>query len=94
MKKILNDIEVDNVQKYLDIMEEYRSGKFGEEHLTLHEILTRAGEPNLLDQISLEELDILINNSFGIIKNIFVTKKNELIGHPENNKLVKKEKKV
>ncbi len=48
-----------NLEKYLDILRRYRAGEFGEEHLTLRDILIRAGEPNLLQEMTAEELSAL-----------------------------------
>ena len=44
------------VKRYYEIMNEFRKGKYGNEHLTLAEILMRAGEPDLLHKMSSEEL--------------------------------------
>ncbi len=69
----------DSLTKYKEIIKKYQNGEYGCEHLSLYEILLRAGEPNLLSQMSLEELDELINNSFGVNKALFISIKNELI---------------
>lgn len=78
-----NDIN-DNLIKYREIIKKYQNGEYGCEHLSLYEILLRAGEPNLLRQMSLEELDELINNSFGMNKTLFISIKNELIDQEKN----------
>lgn len=78
-----NDIN-DNLIKYREIIKKYQNGEYGCEHLSLYEILLRAGEPNLLRQMSLEELDELINNSFGMNKTLFISIKNELINQEKN----------
>ena len=59
------------LQKYNDIMEMYRRGKFGDTHLTMHEILHRAEEPDLFDKMSLDDLQYLIENTSGIHKQMF-----------------------
>lgn len=79
-----NDIDTDNLTKYRKIMEKYRNGEYGCEHLALNEILSRAKEPNLLRQMSLEELDELANSSFGMHKELFTMMKAELIDSAEN----------
>ena len=59
------------LQKYNDIMEMYRRGEFGDTHLTMHEILYRAKEPDLFDKMSLDDLQYLIENTYGIHKQMF-----------------------
>lgn len=73
----MNNTVVDNLTKFRTIMEKYRSGEYGSEHLTLYEILAAAGEPNLLRQMSLEELDELIHHSFGMQKQMLIMIKAE-----------------
>lgn len=84
MDEYTNDIDTDNLTKYKEIMENYRNGEYGCEHLTLDEILSIAGEPDLLRQLNLEELDELINNTFGMHKEVFVMLKNELTDKTKN----------
>ena len=52
-------------------MEMYHRGKFGDTHLTMYEILDKAGEPDLFDKMSLGDLQYLIENSNGIQKQMF-----------------------
>ena len=59
------------LQKYNEIMETYHRGEFGETHLTMHEILHKAGEPDLFDKMSLDDLQYLIENTSGIHKQMF-----------------------
>ena len=59
------------LQKYNDIMEKYRRGEFGDTHLTMHDILYRAEEPDLFDKMSLDDLQYLIENTSGIHKQMF-----------------------
>lgn len=59
------------LQKYNDIMKKYRCGEFGDTHLTMHEILHKAGEPDLFDKMSLSDLQYLIENTYGIHKQMF-----------------------
>ena len=46
----------DRVQKFQHIMERFRRGDFGNEPLTLYEILSRADEPNLINEMTPDEL--------------------------------------
>ena len=57
--------------KYKNIINRYKKGDFGNEVLTLDEILSRAGEKDLLDRMSLTELQSLMNSSSGILKKLF-----------------------
>lgn len=60
-----------NVEKYKRIMEEYRRGEYGDTHLSLHDILNRAGEQNLLQNMTVEELEEVKKESFGIQRMMF-----------------------
>ena len=59
------------VERYYEIMKEFREGKYGQEHLVLYEILTRAGEPDLLRKMSSKELRYIGERTFGIEKMLF-----------------------
>lgn len=59
------------LQKYNEIMETYHRGEFGDTHLTMHEILHKAEEPDLFDKMSLDDLQYLIENTSGIYKQMF-----------------------
>lgn len=59
------------LQKYNDIMERYRNGEFGDEHLSIYEILQRAGEPELLKNLNSSEIQQLIETSSGMTKYMF-----------------------
>ena len=52
-----------NLEKYHDILRRYRAGEFGEEYLSLHDILSRAGEPFLLQEMTADELTALYAES-------------------------------
>ena len=56
---------------YNEIITKYRNGAFGENHLTLHEILSKAGEPDLLEKMTLSEIQQLLNTSSGMTKQMF-----------------------
>ena len=57
---------------YEKIIDRYYKGEFGNQTLSLHNILQEAGEPDLLRKMSLEELQILADKSFGVTKQIFL----------------------
>ena len=59
------------IQQFYKIMEEYRDGKYGNEFLNIFEILSRAGEPDLLNNMSIEELTYLERTSSGETKQAF-----------------------
>ena len=59
------------LQKYNDIMKKYYRGEFDGTHLTMHDILYRAEEPDLFDKMSLDDLQYLIENTSGIHKQMF-----------------------
>ena len=58
------------VDKYDEIMTEYRKGSYGL-NLNMHEILEKANEPDLFENMSLSDVDILINRSSGFTKQMF-----------------------
>lgn len=78
MDEIKKDINRDLLQ-YRQIMKNYQKGQYGSQNLHLDEILFRAGEPNLLGQMTLEELNELIATSFGMTRELFIARKNELL---------------
>ena len=45
----------ETMKKWNDIMANYRNGAYGEEHLTIAQILERAGEPNLVDDMDIDD---------------------------------------
>ena len=59
------------LKKYNNIMKKYRSGEYGYTHLSMREILSKAGEPDLFDKMNLSEIQYLIDNSSGITKQLF-----------------------
>ena len=59
------------LEKYKVLMEKYHRGDFGKENLTMSEILNKAGEPDLLDRMSISDLQYLINNSSGVAREMF-----------------------
>ncbi len=61
-----------NLKKYYSIMNRYYNGEFGNEHLTMKEILKNAGEENLFKEMNTREIEYLINHSSGFIKLMFL----------------------
>lgn len=76
-----------------NIMEKYRNGEFGNSNLSMHDILEKAGYPKLLEEMTLKEIDELINNSNGFSKMLFLNVRNNKKENIENGiNCVKKEK--
>lgn len=76
------------LQRYIDAMNRYRSGEFGEANLTLSEIFIRAEESNLLEKMSLSEIQQLLERSSGISKQVFLlAKKKKLFSLEKMRKL-------
>ena len=75
-----------HLEKYYEIMDRYRNGDFGNQHLTLFDILTAADAPDLIDKMTSEDLQILINNSTGLTKlmyqNFLERRKSTAEAHP------------
>ena len=66
------------IVKYYEIMKNYRNGIYGNNHLTMHEILEKAGVPNLFNEMSLEEIEYLIKTSTsGMTKMMFIAIKKQ-----------------
>ena len=53
------------IQQFYKIMDEYRNGKDGNRNLNVLKILDMAGFPNLLNEMSIEELTYLERTSSG-----------------------------
>lgn len=62
---------MNNVEKYKRIMEKYRRGEYGNTHLSLYEILNIASEPNLLQNMTIDELEEVEKESFGMQRMMF-----------------------
>lgn len=54
------------------ILARYRFGEFGEELLSLHDILVKAGKPDLINQMSRKEVQHMIDSSSGFTKLLFL----------------------
>lgn len=59
------------LQRYYEMINNYRSGMYGNKHLTLNQILKISGNDNLLYEMSIEELSYLKEKSFGMLKLVF-----------------------
>lgn len=59
------------LRRYNEIMKLYRSGAFGQDHLTMHDILSQAGEDGLFDKMCLSEVNALLNSASGMSKHLF-----------------------
>lgn len=57
--------------KYENVMKKYRAGEFGDKHLTLQEILSKGGIPNILKEMSVSELKTLEKKSTGSLRQVF-----------------------
>lgn len=65
--------------KYNRIVAQYKNGEFGDGHLSLREILSKAGEPDLMKEMNLSEIQYLIDSSSGISKYMFTLFKEQKI---------------
>lgn len=77
--------------RYYKIMEDYRAGRYGDNHLTLHDIFEKAGEPELLAKMSLSEIQSLVDTSSGMLKKMFSTIKDRKIQAIERTKRLEEE---
>lgn len=71
------------MDKLKAIMWRYRAGEFGSEPLSMHDILQRAGEPDLFDKMSIKEVRNLQEKACGITKHFYdlILKHRELQGN-------------
>lgn len=53
----------ENLVKYEKILEDYRNGIYGNEHLSIQTILRMADADNLLDKLTKEDLEYLLKKS-------------------------------
>ena len=59
------------LMRYDDAIKKYRSGEFGDVPLTLYDILSKVGEVDILEKMSLSEIRTLTDNSSGLLKQMF-----------------------
>lgn len=73
-----------NLEKFNDMMNRYRAGEFGQECLSMYEILRRSNNADLLDKLSILEIQSLIDMTSGITKEMFIMlkKKKMKCGEP------------
>ena len=81
----------EQTEKYEEIINEYRSGKLGDTDLSMQSILENVGEEELLDRMSIEDIDYLINNSTGIIKIMFSLIKSKKVLETSEHKEISSE---
>lgn len=60
------------LKKFNKIMNGYRKGLYGKENLSMSEILLRAKEPNLFEEMSIDELQLLCEKSSGFTKQMVI----------------------
>lgn len=65
------NIRSENIEKYNSVMSSYRSGEYGEDNLTIAQILEMANEKKLIERMTIPELQNLSSNSSGITKLFF-----------------------
>lgn len=56
---------------YNEIIGKYRKGEYGEQNLTLYDILDRANSHDLIDKLDLSEIQSLLDAASGITKKMF-----------------------
>ena len=59
------------LQQYNDIMQRYKNGEFGENHLSVYDILMEAGYPDLLEKMNVSEVEYLYNHSTGLLRKMY-----------------------
>ena len=64
---------MEKLLQYKEILKRYRNGEFGEESMHLNEILEAAGYPNILEEMTSDELQTLADESFGISKSLYLS---------------------
>lgn len=59
------------MDKLKAVMWQYRAGEFGSEPLSMHDILQRAGEPDLFKNMSAEKVRDLKDKASGVTKHMY-----------------------
>lgn len=67
------------LEKYNEIMSNYRNGNYGDDCLTMSQILEKSGESDLFEKMNLIEIQKLIDDSSGITRSMFCLVKQEKI---------------
>ena len=81
------------LQRYIEMINNYRSGMYGNKHLTLNQILKISGNDNLLYEMSIEELSYLKEKSFGMLKLVFqnlINQRNKPMSNTRKRKIEKR----
>ena len=64
----------ENLVKYEKILEDYRNGIYGNEHLSVQTILRMADADNLLDKLSIADLEYLIDKTNDVkLRQLYLT---------------------
>lgn len=77
------------LEKYNKIMSKYHDGDFGRDFLTLAEILEKAGEPNLLREMSINDLEEIIGKHTGQIRSMLCDIRAEKLKKEDEKKMYK-----
>lgn len=81
------------LQRYIEMINNYRSGMYGNKPLTLNQILKISGNDNLLYEMSIEELSYLRDKSFGMLKLVFhnlINQRNKVTSNTRKRKIEKR----
>lgn len=76
---------MDKILIYEEIMKRYRNGDFGNSNLSMHDILESAGYPNLINDMTGEEFQELIDKSSGFTKLMFSNIRSKKMSSFESN---------
>ena len=59
------------LKEYNNAIARYRAGEFGHNNISLHDIMVHAGDPELMNKLSISELNCLLTSASGVTKNLF-----------------------
>ena len=68
---------MEKLEEYKEILNRYRNGEFGDELLSFHDILEKAGRLTILDEMSVEEITVLVDETFGMSKLLYLSIRNK-----------------
>ncbi len=68
---------MEKLEEYKEILNRYKNGEFGDEALSLYEILEKAGRLTILDEMSIEEITVLVEKTHGITKSLYLNIRNK-----------------
>lgn len=66
------------LNEYNQIMAKYRNGEYGDENLSMYDILDKANNPNLINRLNLSEVQGLLDSASGITKKMFSALKQKI----------------